>query len=40
MYILRVVVFSLDELKMTRILTVFKDFLVKSHFKRNTQKSK
>jgi len=25
---------------MTRILTVFKGFLVKSHFKRNTQKSK
>gem|GEM_PF-3974529 len=30
MYILRVVIFSLDELNLTRILTVFKDIL--SHY--------
>jgi len=39
MYILRVVIFSLDEPNLTRILTVFKEFLGKSHSKRNTSKS-
>jgi len=37
MYILRVVIFSLDELNLTRILTVFKENLVKYKGKRTSQ---
>jgi len=39
MYILRVVIFSSDESNLTRIRSVFKEFLGKSHSKRNTSKS-
>ena len=37
MYILRVVIFSLDELNLTRILTVFKENLVKYKEKRTSR---
>jgi len=37
MYILRIVIFSLDELNLTRILTVFKENLVKYKGKRTSQ---
>jgi len=37
MYILRVVIFSLDEPNLTRILTVFKKNLVKYKGKRTSQ---
>jgi len=37
MYILRVVIFSLDEPNLTRILTVFKENLVKKKEKRTSQ---
>jgi len=37
MYILRVVIFSLDEPNLTRILTVFKENLVKYKGKRTTR---
>ena len=38
MYILRVVIFSLDEPNLTRILTVFKENLVKYKGKRTSRK--
>jgi len=37
MYILRVVIFSLDEPNLTRILTVFKENLVKYKAKRTSR---
>jgi len=37
MYILRVVIFSLDKLNLTRILTVFKENLVKYKGKRTSR---
>ena len=37
MYILRVVIFSLDETNLTRILTVFKENLVKYKGKKTSQ---
>jgi len=37
MYILRVVIFSLDEPNLTRILTVFKENLVKCKGKRTSR---
>jgi len=37
MYILRVVIFSLNEPNLTRILTVFKENLVKKKEKRTSQ---
>ena len=37
MYILRVVIFSLDEPNLTRIFTVFKENLVKYKGKRTSQ---
>ena len=37
MYILRVVIFSLDEPNLTRILTVFKENLVKCKGKRKSR---
>jgi len=37
MYILRVVIFSLDKPNLTRILTVFKEILVKYKGKRTSQ---